>query len=168
MYLPHNMLTHNITVSWASPSQLTDVFNMCCCVDPLQLDRWCMSDDMDGWCWFLGIWFVLSSLAGTQHCSVSGVSAAESSESTGLVSETDLWGYTIRTLDCIFSLQRSHRSTSDRRLLTVIGRYLGGCQLNRQLSTFYASSVCLECQRSGALNVWSLLTGHWEFMVIWE
>lgn len=46
----------------------------------------------------------------------------------------------------IFSLQQSRRSSPDRRLLTVIGCYLGGCQLKRQLNAFYASSVTLECQ----------------------
>lgn len=83
-------------------------------------------------------------------------------------SHADLRGHTIWIRGCIFSASRSHRSSSDRRLLTVIGCYLGGCQLKRQLSTFYASSVCLECQRSGAHNVWSALAGRLEFRVSFE
>jgi len=37
-----------------------------------------------------------------------------------------------------------------------------------QLSTFYASSVCLECQRSGAPDVGSVLAGRLEFMVLFQ
>lgn len=82
------------------------------------------------------------------------------------VPETDLQGDTVRIQGCIFSPQRSHRSSVDRRPLTVIGCYLGGCQLKGQLSAFYGSSVCLECQRSAALTVWSELAGYREFTVI--
>lgn len=76
---------------------------------------------------------------------------------------SDLWRRTTRIQGCIFSARRSRGSSADRRLLTVIGCYLGGCQLKRQLSTFHASLVCLECQRSGALDVWSALAGRREF-----
>lgn len=129
-------------------------------------DRW-FKRRMYGW-WFGDSWCIASRVADTNRLgsAVECVSRAQGSESQCPVSDTDLWGYAIRMQGCIFSAQRSHRSSSDRRLLTpVIGCYLGGCQLKRQLSTFYASSVCLECQRSGGLNVWSVFAGHWEFRV---
>lgn len=47
----------------------------------------------------------------------------------------------------IFSLQGSHRSSSDRLFLTAIDCYMGGCQLKGQWNAFYASLVPLECQR---------------------
>lgn len=129
-----------------------------------------IADKMDGWWWFRDGWCIVSYMADTQQVELCSraCSRAQSSESQCPLSETDLWGCTLRIQGCIFSVQRSHRSSSDRRLLTVIGCYLGGCQLGRQFSTLYASSVCLECQRSGALNVWSVLTGRLGRRVIWE
>lgn len=132
----------DIMVNWVVPSQWTDVFNTCGSVwrPSSWTDDKCLIIWMDGGglgavdVWWAR-WLAHNGLCSAVEC----VSATESSESQGLVSETDLWGYTIRIQDCIFSLQRSQRSSSDRRLLTVIGCYLGGCQLKRQLSTFYAS-----------------------------
>lgn len=72
-----------------------------------------------------------------------------------VTSRTRLWGHVIWIQNCIFSTQQAQRSSSDRRLLTVIGCRLGGCPFERQSRTFNAASVCWECQRSRALGVWS-------------
>ena len=142
-------------------------------VETNQVDRW----QLDGWWdgWMMVIWGELMyhelrgwHTTGWALQSAECVSRPESSSSQCPVSEADLWGYTIRIQGCIYSTQRSHMSSSDRRLLTVIGCYLGGCQLKRQLSTLWGRWVCLECQRSGALDVWSALSRRLGFRVLRE
>lgn len=91
------------------------------------------------------------------------VSRAEISKSQRPVVEADLWGDAVRIQGCIFSTQRSCRSSSDRRLLTVIGCYMGGCQLKRQ----FEHILCLNglfgmseiqssrCVVKGSLGAWN-------------
>lgn len=132
--------------------------------------------DLTNWNWTDGecliIWMDVGGFEGGS-CALSEVAGTQTEPCIGVVQravghrqiyEGILYGRGVVFL----APRRSRRSPSVRRLLTVIGCYLGGCQSKRQSGALYASPVCQECQRSGALDVWSVrmgrvrIYGHWE------
>lgn len=73
------------------------------------------------------------------------------------VFHADLRGCCTRTPGLIFSPQWSRRSSAGQTAVDSRGLPSGWLLIEGALERAEPSSVCLECQRSGALDVWSAL-----------